>query len=527
MKKLKNNKQGITLIALVITIVVLLILAGVSIAMLTGDNGVITRAQEAKTKTAKAALEEKIQLLTAEMEINQYTGVKEEKNAQELQDELNSQEENVLVIQWDKYIIFDLNKNKEYRVMSDGRVEYWGESTMGQTLLNTKTANVDQITQDNSTSNIIGIDNEGNTVNMLLWEYTLIDDSILGKIGTYGLNDKNGLDGSGNLGRSKGYIGGYTEDGQIMGTIPAYISVDSGNTYVAVTSMAHTFYDCDNLIVAPEIPETATNMQVTFYQSSNLMTAPRKIPDSVINLSFVFSDCNKLNTIPSLGNNINDMTASFRNTAITTFDEKLPNTIIDMTETFARCTILSEFNSNIPDNVTNMQGTFTGCTSLSEFNSNIADNVTNMNRTFNGCTSLTKFNSNLPNNLISMSATFYNCTSLVTGPSIIPSSVTNMQSTFFNCESLTTLPSTIPSSVTNMFQTFFNCSKVQGEIEINANLGESIVYEWNGRQYKGYDDTFTRSATESNGIVIKNISTCRQEILNTWVTNNPNIKLEK
>ena len=38
-----NNFRGITLIALVITIIVLLILAGVSIAMLTGNNGILTR----------------------------------------------------------------------------------------------------------------------------------------------------------------------------------------------------------------------------------------------------------------------------------------------------------------------------------------------------------------------------------------------------------------------------------------------------------------------------------------------------
>ena len=38
---MKNNK-GITLIALVITIIVLLILAGISIAMLTGENGILT-----------------------------------------------------------------------------------------------------------------------------------------------------------------------------------------------------------------------------------------------------------------------------------------------------------------------------------------------------------------------------------------------------------------------------------------------------------------------------------------------------
>ena len=37
-KKLKNRQQGITLIALIVTIIVLLILAGVSIAMLTGNN---------------------------------------------------------------------------------------------------------------------------------------------------------------------------------------------------------------------------------------------------------------------------------------------------------------------------------------------------------------------------------------------------------------------------------------------------------------------------------------------------------
>ncbi len=46
-KKLKSEK-GITLIALIITIIVLLILAGVSIAMLTGDNGILTRTKSSK-----------------------------------------------------------------------------------------------------------------------------------------------------------------------------------------------------------------------------------------------------------------------------------------------------------------------------------------------------------------------------------------------------------------------------------------------------------------------------------------------
>ena len=45
---MKNNK-GVTLVALVITIIVLLILAGVALAMLTGDSGILTNAENAKS----------------------------------------------------------------------------------------------------------------------------------------------------------------------------------------------------------------------------------------------------------------------------------------------------------------------------------------------------------------------------------------------------------------------------------------------------------------------------------------------
>ena len=71
-KKLKNEK-GITLIALVITIVVLLILAGVTIATLTGDNGIITRANQAKEETEEAEKEEKNDLEKQADFINEYT----------------------------------------------------------------------------------------------------------------------------------------------------------------------------------------------------------------------------------------------------------------------------------------------------------------------------------------------------------------------------------------------------------------------------------------------------------------------
>lgn len=56
---MKNNK-GITLISLVVTIIVLLILAGVSIAMLAGDNSILSRASDASEKSALSTTKELI-----------------------------------------------------------------------------------------------------------------------------------------------------------------------------------------------------------------------------------------------------------------------------------------------------------------------------------------------------------------------------------------------------------------------------------------------------------------------------------
>ena len=65
-KLIIRNKKGITLIALVITIIVLLILAGVSIAMLTGTNGILTQAQKAKMTTELSSYKEQLELYKTE-----------------------------------------------------------------------------------------------------------------------------------------------------------------------------------------------------------------------------------------------------------------------------------------------------------------------------------------------------------------------------------------------------------------------------------------------------------------------------
>lgn len=65
-KKMTKREKGITLIALVITIIVLLILAGVSIAMLAGDNGIMTQAKAAKISTMLSTYKEELELYKTE-----------------------------------------------------------------------------------------------------------------------------------------------------------------------------------------------------------------------------------------------------------------------------------------------------------------------------------------------------------------------------------------------------------------------------------------------------------------------------
>lgn len=55
MKEKIRKEKGITLVALVVTIVVLLIITGVGIHLVIGDNGIIPKADEARDETIKSA----------------------------------------------------------------------------------------------------------------------------------------------------------------------------------------------------------------------------------------------------------------------------------------------------------------------------------------------------------------------------------------------------------------------------------------------------------------------------------------
>ena len=72
-----KKEKGITLVALVITIIVLLILAGVTIAMVVGDNGILTRSRQSKFESIESEVQEKIKMamsdLAADIETEEAT----------------------------------------------------------------------------------------------------------------------------------------------------------------------------------------------------------------------------------------------------------------------------------------------------------------------------------------------------------------------------------------------------------------------------------------------------------------------
>ena len=83
-----QNKKGITLIVLVVTIVILLILAGTAIAMLVGENGLVKKASQAKDDNNKQTATEIINLKITNSQMKSYAKKERLPTLQEIADDL-------------------------------------------------------------------------------------------------------------------------------------------------------------------------------------------------------------------------------------------------------------------------------------------------------------------------------------------------------------------------------------------------------------------------------------------------------
>ena len=138
MKKTKENQLGITMIALIVTIIVLLILAGISIATLNGDSGIIKKSKEAKEQTEISEEKEVVDRATVQAMGNNKKGDLIESELQEQLDKIASSGKTEVTDTGEEFEVLFKESNRCYTVDRDGsileqqtieKIEYAGDIT--------------------------------------------------------------------------------------------------------------------------------------------------------------------------------------------------------------------------------------------------------------------------------------------------------------------------------------------------------------------------------------------------------------
>ena len=351
MKNQIRGKKGITLIALVITIIVLLILAGVTIATLTGDNGLLTKAGEAKNASEQANLLEELQLALIEGQTDKYFNSNSNMDEKlKAIFEKSYGQGNIDVTKAGKnYKAKVKNSKTAYRIKLDGTVEKYEEmdpTNIYGKLDDTGTLYIratpkDNYSEVNKTNGAYFISKQWN---VSLIKKVIIEEEIA-PISTKNMfNSCNKLENIENM----RYL--HTENSTSMESM--FLNCNSLKELDVsyfdtskVTSMPCMFGACSSI----------TDLDVTGFDVSN-----------VYNITQMFDGCSSLNKLDVSGfntSNINIMSSMFSGCkSLKTLD-------------------VSNFDTS---NVINMNKMFSDCKALEELDLNNFDTskVSNMNRMF-------------------------------------------------------------------------------------------------------------------------------------------------
>ena len=264
---MKKNK-GITLIALVITIIVLLILAGVTIVSLSGDNGILTRAADAKDRTRREDIQEQLNLWKTEKSMEENIGgeamkienfvlkLKNDKTiTEEEYNEIN--ETHKLTIGKQEPIIFLYQESSNPELKAGAVVP---ERSVYSTLARYSY---------NSGERMPVSATEGDTFTTRDYIYEYHENDHQSNFWMKGWNLR------------KVQSRQRTEYAEIYGQI-------NGEP---VTSIDSTFYNCGNMITSPKIPESVINMNHTFYGCKSLKGDVIINARNLTNTDGCFEDC--------------------------------------------------------------------------------------------------------------------------------------------------------------------------------------------------------------------------------------------
>ena len=230
---MKKKDKGITLIALVISLIVLLILASVTIAALSGNNGILTKAKEAKEKTEIGEEKEVVELATISAQMGEEYQSLNQVNLQKEIDKQYGEGKTIVRDNGDNtFTVSFIESKREYDITSKGveKGKDWNEIMQN--------AKAPEEQKEERNTGVIGIGTDGKTVNMDLWEYTLNN-------GTYTLNDIDDIKAEDANTENKGYLGKII-NGKIEGTVPMYIKGKNDKNFIPVTNLKDTFINLQN-----------------------------------------------------------------------------------------------------------------------------------------------------------------------------------------------------------------------------------------------------------------------------------------
>ena len=507
MQKTKNE-EGITLIALVTTIVVLLILASITIGAVSGEGGLIGSANEAKEKTEIANEKEVV-----DRAVVQAMGKNKRGNLvrSELQDELDKitgeGETEVTIDEVDYgYFVKFLDSGRIYKVSRDGEVEYLGKEedllTQANIIANPESNTTPEFIQtveltvetpidigdvdfmlvsawsqdkniapEDSEFQVATLQGEGRrrttTVNSSAsvgGDYYLWVRVVVGEIekeecfGPYAIKDSTTLVATSTEDTSESnFLGMPIERGLIQ-------SIEIKNTLVGT---GHSLGDGNTY----DVTDGSKGKYLGWYEQNE----NGNYDVTIAGEGGIVAHSNATNLFRNIGAGITDTNVEVTITGLENLDTGL---VTDMSRMFNNCKVRRLIlNSWDTENVSTLQLTFGECTNLEllEINNWDTSNVTlmgssaglsNYNGTFRNCSSLKQLDlSNWDtSNVISMSYMFQGCSSLTNLDisDFDTSSVTNMAYMFQGCSSLTNieLRSFNTSNVTNMAYMFFGCSSL-------------------------------------------------------------------
>ena len=509
---MKIKEKGITLIALVVTIVVLLILAGVSISMLTGENGIVTRAQEAKIMTELATVNEAIDLYKTEKtmdgtrvytdldiaqdeEISKILGVNDTsrrvyviKNFEKLKIDVsigNGYEDNNLdgldrigsITELNDVVLKDLSDGKIYYVKNETIYSLDGSLTVAEDLY-TKVEGTpgDWETIDNGDGTLTIVGYKGSDTEVVIPNYyegkkvTGVRSQGEGPIfenNTTWTNESGSWTRPANDTITKLIISeGIEEIG--ANAFAQCLSITGDliipNSVVTIRELAFAY--CSSLNGTLTLGNQLETIGRQSFQGVNV-TGDLIIPDSVVTIfDHAFYDCKSLDGRLIIGNRVETIEGyAFSNCVKLHGNIEIPESVKTIGERAFRYDTGFDGTLKIGSQVTSIgQEAFRGCTGLTG-NLNIPDNVTTLGiSAFLGCTGFDGTLKISENITLIPEGAFYQCTGLK-GDIVIPDKVTEIGRQAFMYDEGFDGTLQLGENLAKIgHQAFFQCKNLKGEV---------------------------------------------------------------